>query len=173
MSKYARVNTTALDAANYILVLAERDRVPIDPITLQKILYYSQCWSLCDGHRLFDDDVEAWKRGPVVRSVWKAHSGSTPICATDDPRFYELSGDQMEMVQSVWETLKGTHGFTLSRKTHQPGTAWSKARDGLPETADSSRVLNLEDMAEDAAKIQRTTQERLSAAWDDVSEYQR
>ena len=82
------VKTSALDAANFILVLAEKENAPIDPITLQKILFFCQCWSLHDGKRLFDDPVEAWKNGPVVPSVWKAYSGSSNIRRADCPRYF-------------------------------------------------------------------------------------
>jgi uncharacterized phage-associated protein len=172
MPKFTRVNTTALDAANYILNLAEEDGVPMDAITLQKILFHCQCWSLSDGQRLFDEPVEAWKHGPVVRSVWKAYSGSGNIRRSDDPRFYELAPDQMDLIQGVWQTLKNIHGFTLSKKTHEPGSAWSKARGGLPPTADSDRPIDLADMAEEAARVQRETQKALLASWDDLVRWQ-
>lgn len=168
MAEYARVNTSALDAANYVLELAESEGMSLDPITLQKILYYCQCWSLHDGQRLFDDPVEAWKNGPVVRCVWKAYSGSSVIRKADSPRYFELAHDQMDLIQGVWEMLKKSHGFTLSRQTHKPDTAWSKARGEIPETAPSDRELALGDMAEDAAKVHRSIAGELSSIWDDV-----
>jgi uncharacterized phage-associated protein len=168
MPKFPKVNTSALDVGNYILTLAESEGASLDPITLQKVLYYCQCWSLNDGERLFDDPVEAWVRGPVVRCVWKAYSGSSPVPRSDERRFFELSADQMELVQSVWESLKGVHGFTLADRTHEPGTAWFKARGGLPDTAHSDRELSLDDMARDAAQAQQEAERRLTESWDDV-----
>jgi uncharacterized phage-associated protein len=173
MPRFARVNSTALDAANYILTLADRERVNIDPITLQKILFYCQCWSLADGQRLFDDRVEAWKHGPVVRGVWKAYSGASRIQPADNPRYFELSGDRMELIESVWRMLKGVHGFTLSEWTHRQGTAWANAREGLPETAESNREVALQDMAAEATRLQQDVQNELSAAWSDVREHER
>lgn len=171
MSPYAPVNTTAIDVANYILVLAKRDSAPIDPLTLQKILYYCQCWSLRDGKKLFNDPVEAWKHGPVVRNVWKAHSGSRKIEFPDDS-FYELTPDQIELVQGVWESIKHLHGTTLSDKTHEPDSAWSRARGDLPKTAESDRLLSCEDMADDAEKIRHSAETRLLTVWDDLAEFQ-
>lgn len=172
MGKFGRANTSAMDVANYILELAERDRVPIDPITLQKILYYCHCWSLYEGTALFDETVEAWKHGPLVQVVWKAHSGSGNIRPADSPRFYELSADEMELIQGVWQSLRGIHGFTMSKWTHERDTAWSKARGDLPESANSRRPLLPEDMAQDAAKIHHDTASGLSAEWDDLKEFQ-
>lgn len=170
MPEFPRVRTCALDVANYLLSLAEQEKVAMDPMKLQKILYFCQCWSLFDGSRLFDDPVEAWRHGPVVRTVWKAHSGSSNIRPADSPRFFELASDQMEMIQGVWEMLKNQSGLALSRKTHMPDTAWRKARHGLPDTADSDQPIDLREMAEDAAKIHQGVEAKLSAAWKDVIE---
>jgi uncharacterized phage-associated protein len=38
---------------------------------LQKLLYYCQAWSMqIEGNPLFEDDFEAWSKGPVIRNVW-------------------------------------------------------------------------------------------------------
>jgi uncharacterized phage-associated protein len=43
----------------------------ISPLKLQKILYYSQAWSLVFlDHSLFEDVPEAWANGPVYRAIW-------------------------------------------------------------------------------------------------------
>lgn len=170
--KFCRVNSSALDAANYLLQLAKQDGEVLDAITLQKLLYYAQCWSLRDGYRLFDDDVEAWKHGPVVRSVYKAYSGAAKIVPPESP-FIELTPDQMDLIQAVWAARKGVHGFTMSRAIHQdPSSAWSKARESLPATAESRQRLSLQDMAEDAERIELAAQQRLRDLWKDAERYQ-
>ncbi len=159
---------SALDAANFILELARADGIAIDPLTLQKILYYCQCWSLRDGECLFHDRIEAWKHGPVVRSVWLAHSGSEVIQHPSEPRHFALSPDQMDLIHGVWECLRGVHGTTLSRETHAPGSAWRKARANLPDTAPSDRALSADDMALDAAQIQEAVEHTLIQSWDEI-----
>jgi len=61
-----------LDVAAYIL----RERGPMDAMKLQKLCYYSQAWSLA-WHRgpMFDDRIEAWENGPVVRALFREHRG--------------------------------------------------------------------------------------------------
>jgi uncharacterized phage-associated protein len=172
MGEYGKANTSAMDVANYILSLAEAQRVPIDPITLQKIVYYCQCWSLYEGSVLFDEPVEAWKRGPVVSVLWKAYSGASNIRPADNPRFYELDAKQMELIQGVWQSLRGIHGFTMSNWTHEKDTAWSKARGDIPLSENSRRHLRPSDMAQDAAAIHRETEAGLSAEWDDLKEFE-
>ena len=40
---------------------------------LHKLLYYVQGYHLAwEGEPAFSDDIEAWKRGPVVASLWRA-----------------------------------------------------------------------------------------------------
>lgn len=145
MRKYHRVHTSALDVAAFILELAHRDNEQMDPRRLQKVLYYTQCWSLAEDGRLFDDDVEAWVNGPVVRIVWQAHAGTRAI--QTDEFLYNLSADQIDKITSVWEAIKHLSGGELARKTHETGRAWKHARAGLPNTARSSYPISLDDMA--------------------------
>ena len=43
---------------------------------LQKLVYYSQAWSLVwDDDVLFPEEIEAWANGPVVRELYHAHRG--------------------------------------------------------------------------------------------------
>ena len=41
----------------------------VGAMKLQKLVYYSQAWSLVwDDQPLFSETIEAWDKGPVVRS---------------------------------------------------------------------------------------------------------
>lgn len=68
---------TANDVAAYIMGQAA---TPITTMKLQKLLYYSQGWSLAwDGQPLFTDEIAAWANGPVIYSVFKNHRGDFRI----------------------------------------------------------------------------------------------
>jgi uncharacterized phage-associated protein len=44
-------------------------------LKLQKLVYYAQSWSLALLDRpLFDEDVQAWRHGPVARSVYDRYN---------------------------------------------------------------------------------------------------
>ena len=59
---------TAIDVMKYIKA---KKRLTGD-VQLQKLVYYSQAWSLAwDGAPLFHDKIEAWRHGPVCRSIYK------------------------------------------------------------------------------------------------------
>ena len=43
---------------------------------LEKLVYYSQAWSLAwDGEPLFNDDFQAWANGPVCPTLFYSHQG--------------------------------------------------------------------------------------------------
>lgn len=56
----------AIEVADYIV-----RTISVDPLKLQKLLFYTQAVSLVKfGEAAFDDPIEAWDYGPVVRSVY-------------------------------------------------------------------------------------------------------
>lgn len=72
----------ALDVAKYFLFLA-RNREAGDTISnlkIQKMLYYAQGYSLALFNKpLFDDRIEAWKHGPVVKKYMNNLSSMVQI----------------------------------------------------------------------------------------------
>jgi uncharacterized phage-associated protein len=65
----------AVEIAEYILARAYENGELVTNLKLQKLLYYAQAWYMVhhEGKRLFSDDIEAWKLGPVVRELYKKY----------------------------------------------------------------------------------------------------
>jgi uncharacterized phage-associated protein len=62
---------TADNVAKLFLRWAYENGDTITNLKIQKLLYYAQAWYLVNyGHRLFDDPIEAWDFGPVIRSIY-------------------------------------------------------------------------------------------------------
>jgi len=63
---------TALQVAKYILCIAHNYGDVLTNLKLQKLLYYAQAWYLVNNNncKLFDEEIEAWQHGPVVREVY-------------------------------------------------------------------------------------------------------
>jgi len=62
---------SAYDLSVYIIQCANERNIPISHLKLQKILYYVQGSYLSEfGKPLFEEDIEAWPYGPVVRDVY-------------------------------------------------------------------------------------------------------
>ena len=68
----------AVDIANWFI--NQFDKESGDVVThlkIQKLLYYSEAWSqLLLSRDIFQEDIEAWAHGPVVRSVYNEFSGN-------------------------------------------------------------------------------------------------
>ena len=72
----------AINVAEYFLYKANEDGELITNLKMQKLLYYAQAWYLVNFNKpLFDDEIEAWSFGPVIRSVYQKYKefGHTPI----------------------------------------------------------------------------------------------
>ena len=77
----------AMDVADHILILAKNREIRLDPLQLNKLLYITQCFSLgISGKPAFGDKIEAWKYGPVIKSIYKkfeCHGNSKITHLTD------------------------------------------------------------------------------------------
>ena len=120
---------TALETANYFLSLAAEHDDELDQLKLQKLCYYAQGYNLAmRGEPLFDEPIEAWEKGPVVRDL-RRHFGSYdahPIPA--DPSFDRTVFGVMEgaLLHSIYRELSIASGSDLVTKTH--GNALGRRR---------------------------------------------
>lgn len=124
--------TTALQIANYV----KNEKFVYGAMHLQKLLYYSQAWSLVwTGKPLFADEIEAWPMGPVVRDVWvwDKYSSST---THDAP----VSNETRAIIDAVYEFYGSNGGAALSVMTHSEAP-WLEARGDTPEGAHCSNPL--------------------------------
>lgn len=119
---------TVLDVAAYILA----KHGPMTSMKLQKLVYYSQAWSLVwDERPLFRSRIEAWANGPVAPALYQIHRGKFKVKAGDIP------GDTMKLSQSERETVRAVLSHYGRRKsqwlsdlTHRE-RPWRSARNGL------------------------------------------
>lgn len=139
----------AESVARYLLLLADQtgDCV-VTHMQLQKWLYYVQGWSLAvEGQPLFTDEIQAWKHGPVINSLWPKFTdyGKSAIapheCADDGT----LSDRQRQLVEWVWSRYNQFSALKLSEMTHRE-TPWLQARAGLSSTADSREKISIESL---------------------------
>lgn len=113
---------------------------------LQKLVYYSQAWSLAvGGGPLFPEKIEAWAHGPVVRELFAKHRGRFVV--SDWPEGREASLPQklrslLEAVLAHYGALSADH---LSELTHEE-LPWREARAGLPAGARATAEITQESM---------------------------
>lgn len=115
---------------------------------LQKLVYYSQAWSLVwDEAPLFEETVEAWANGPVVRELFNYHRGSYEISSMPigNPRL--LNQVQQETIDAVLEYYGDKPAQWLIELTHMEDP-WVQARKGLPKLERGNRVISLDAIAD-------------------------
>jgi uncharacterized phage-associated protein len=129
--------------ANYFLDLAERSGKKLDPMQLQKLVYFAHGWNLALNQApLIDDTVEAWQYGPVIPTLYHEfkHFGRGPITRkASSLRF--VDGDRLEFVEPtlesghatqsardlldvIWRAYGTLTGVQLSNLTHEAGSPW-------------------------------------------------
>ncbi|MBF0463265.1 MAG: SocA family protein [Magnetococcales bacterium] len=130
---------TVFDVAAYIL-----EKVgSVTAMKLQKLVYYSQAWSLVwDDSPLFDEPIQAWANGPVVPALFAAHQGqfkvsreSLPVGNPDN-----LTASEQETVDAVIKYYGEKSSQYLSDLTHMEDP-WRKARAGMLDGERGNQVI--------------------------------
>jgi uncharacterized phage-associated protein len=126
---------------------------------LQKLVYYSQAWSLVwDGRPLFGEEIEAWVNGPVVYELFKAHQGMFDLTAADlrygNPA--ALDSKATDTIDAVLDYYGEKSPQWLSDLSHAE-TPWLEARKNLGVGARSARVITPEVMREYYANLERSS----------------
>ncbi len=160
---------------SYFLRLGRENEVDISPLKLQKLLYFAHGWHLAlhpGGEPLLDEDIVAWKYGPVVVSVYhefKQYRNSPidhDVCERVDntQRFPVLSQREEEeigpLLEKVWEIYGSVSAFKLSEVTHLPGTPWRKLYDRYGDHFPSDLVIDSEEIKKHFREKQRRSRDR-------------
>jgi uncharacterized phage-associated protein len=144
--------TNAFDVAKHIL-----DQIgPISAMKLQKLVYYSQAWSLVwDDAPLFSNRIEAWANGPVVRDLYDAHKGLFEVRSETFAHLAEgsLSPAQIETIDTVLKAYGKKSSQWLSDQTHAEDP-WRIAREGLADRERGDKEISLASMAEYYSSLQ-------------------
>lgn len=132
------------DVAAYILFkLGE-----MTTMKLHKILYYCQAWSLVwDEKPLFDEEIEAWANGPVIRDLFYYHKGNFTISNLPIGNKELLNKNQSETIDSVLKYYGVKSAQWLIELSHLEDP-WKNARTGLKQNDRGNKVISLESMAE-------------------------
>ena len=117
---------TVKDVAAYIL----KKNGPMTAMKLQKLVYYSQAWSLVwDEKPLFPERIEAWAMGPVAPDLYRAHRGQylvNEIPLGNPEALKDSAGDTVDAVLGFYGNKSSQW---LSDLTHQE-KPWQDARGG-------------------------------------------
>lgn len=144
MDGVMKMPAKAIDVAKYLVKLAN-DEVEPDLLTnlhVQKLLYYVQSWHLANNDApLFQESIEGWKYGPVVRSVFEslAKYERNPVIFPDEP--IVLNEVQQKEIKRVWDYYKKYSASELVNMTHYDDP-WLESREGNPEANTGPVITN-------------------------------
>lgn len=104
-------------------------------LKLQKILYFAQVEFLKETNKpLFDEPIEAWQYGPVVRNVYEWLKGCGAYVVTDFDVILEntenLPDNIKEFLDRIWNKYQKYSAWGLVEETHKKGSAWDKVYAG-------------------------------------------
>ncbi len=129
-----------LGIANYFIEKGVSDGHPVTPMKVIKLVYLAYGWHLAfnDSTELFDEDIQAWKYGPVVPSLYhkvKEYGNAAIYNQLQEFSFKGGDGFVMEtpqvddtevipLLDRIWDVYKSYTGVQLSSITHTQGTPW-------------------------------------------------
>lgn len=143
-------NTVSVfNVATYIL----SKKGAMTAMKLQKLVYYCQAWSLVwDEYPLFEEKIEAWSNGPVVRELFENHKGQFIVQELNSGNSDRLSPVHMETIDAVLEAYGDKPSQWLSDLTHSEDP-WLEARRGLSENDRGNAEITHASMAQYYEKL--------------------
>ncbi|MBV8888115.1 MAG: DUF4065 domain-containing protein [Alphaproteobacteria bacterium] len=127
----------AKGVANLLLDLADTANARIDPLAIQKLVYFSEGWHLALlGESIVQEQFEAWRRGPVVPILYHSlkYYGARPIRSR--LMEYDFLSDRpveaarpsaissVDLVREVWQVYRRYSPGQLVALTHEFGSPW-------------------------------------------------
>ena len=138
---------TVFDVARYVL----NKQGSMTAMKLEKLVYYSQAWSLAwDEVPLFDNEFQAWANGPVCPELFSSHRGYYVIPSNfydDDGNPSNLTSNEKETIDAVLSYYGDKEPQWLSDLTHKE-RPWREAREGVPIGERSDNIVKKETMQE-------------------------
>lgn len=134
----------AHDVAAYIL----EKHGPMTAMKLQKLVYYSQAWSLVwDDRPLFAETIEAWANGPVIRDLYARHRGMFQVSSWQTGDARKLTPSERDTVDQILKFYGDKSSQWLGELTHQEAP-WLDARRGLGPAERGGWEISIASMAE-------------------------
>ena len=124
---------------------------------LQKICYYAVAWgwALMGKPIAINGEFQAWRHGPVSRTIYDRYAGSgwNLIPKTESEK--EAPDDINELLEAVWLTYGDKTGNELEALSHSE-KPWIEARTGLSASDSSMRVIKTSTMQQFYNSIKST-----------------
>jgi|ERR1700753_2498712 len=133
-----------VDLAEYIL---EKKGI-MTTMQLHKLIYFIQAWHLVfEGCQLFDEEIHAWGKGPVVPFLYSLHKDRISLsCGFLNGNSNNIPNDSMFAIEYAIDSFEANDerekNFTNIRDP------WEKARIGLSEKDRGHSIITNQSMYE-------------------------
>ncbi|WP_312794545.1 type II toxin-antitoxin system antitoxin SocA domain-containing protein [Kocuria sp.] len=149
-----------MDDVNDVAAALIEEHGPMDPVKLQKLLYYTQLTDLASRDEpLFEAEIQAWRHGPVVREIYDGHARSSDKmdnwAGGNSARLSPVGWDVVRRVVDIYGSYSG---WDLADMSHAE-SPWLEARPGLKDGQSSSARISIEAMRRYARWTKRTAEE--------------
>ncbi len=147
---------TVNSIANYFIEQGVRHQNLINPMKLQKLVYFAHGVSLGFSKKpLINEAVMAWQFGPVLKKLYHKTKmyGNTPIfMPIVDSKFFskfiyvveENDDSTIEILDEVWDVFGNRDALELADMAHKKGSPWDQVYEkGSEDTPiDNSIIKN-------------------------------
>lgn len=118
-----------------------------EPLKLQKLLYLAQGYSYAFYDRpLFNDEIEGWVHGPVVKSVYNKYKDYKYNPITISYENINLDQDALDVLKYVIKKYAKYDSKYLENITHNQDP-WLSAREGLDPDERSDKTISKQEIA--------------------------
>lgn len=137
----------SFDIAFRLLNFAKEDGYIMPQMKLLKLTYIAHGYYLGFYDKaLFIDEVQAWKFGPVIPSLYQItkrfgnHNVDSFIVGLYCKK--TLTPEDDKFLRMVWNAYKNNGGLQLSTLTHQEGTPWSQVyKEGISDLTIDNEII--------------------------------
>lgn len=136
-------NKSVTSVVDGLLYIADKEGVRVDPLKLQKLLYFAQALSLVRrGHPLFRDKIEAWQHGPVVPTVYKEYKKfkNKRLYAGEGFDMKIFTNSEQKILEDIIATFGKYTGSQLRNMTHKH-LPWKNAFKKAKNTEITKQVI--------------------------------
>jgi uncharacterized phage-associated protein len=137
---------TATQVAKWIIQYRQESGVPVDPVTLQKLLYYAQAFCLArHGEPLFRERFKAWVHGPVIPQIWHSFNANERgvLLLQDGEPQSQIDSEFEQCVRDSVVFFSRISPFILSDATHNEDP-WRNARGDKTSNEHSDEAISEE-----------------------------
>lgn len=122
----------AVEIAWLMLKEAKAKGIQLSNLQLQKLVYIAHGYFLAWKDKpLISDEVEAWKYGPVVSSIYQTFKSykadKIPTDEIDNLKLEDGNEDALECIKGVLDMYGTDKAESLIAATHQVDTPWHSA----------------------------------------------